>query len=138
MSNELFLDADENVATFLDTFLMKLKPIPSPRLAKGRLSASALKGKAIYYGSKAACAACHPGPLYTDLQFHNTGIEDKYDATTKWDSPSLVECWRTAPYGHLGSKLTVKEMLDLSGMGAVTGKLTSDEINDLVEFVSSL
>ena len=137
-SNELFLDPDYSIAYAIDTFFMALKPVPSPRLVKGRLSASALKGKEIYNGSKAACAACHPKPLYTDMKYHYAGIEDPYDATRDWDTPSLIECWRTAPYGHLGSKLTVKEMLDLSGMGAVTNKLTSDEINDLVEFVLSL
>jgi YVTN family beta-propeller protein len=138
LTNELFMVPDSQIVEYLDTFLMKLKPVPSPHLVKGRLSASGLKGKEIYYGSKAACAACHPGPLYTDLKFHNGGIEDRYDASTDWDTPSLVECWRTAPYGHLGSKLTIKEILDLPNMGAVTSKLTSEEINDLVEFVLSL
>jgi YVTN family beta-propeller protein len=136
--SELFLEPNDTTATDMDTFFMAIKPVPSPSLVKGRLSASALRGKEIYNGGKAACAACHPGPLFTDMKLHNAGIADKYDANTQWDTPSLIECWRTAPYGHLGSKLTIKEMLDLPGMGAASGKLTQDELDDLVEFVSSL
>jgi YVTN family beta-propeller protein len=138
MNNELFLEPDMAIARNMDTFFMKMKPVPSPRLVKGRLSASAMRGRELYNSSKAACMSCHPGPLYTDLKLHNGGITDPYDNNTKWDTPTLVECWRTAPYGHLGSKLTIQDILALPGMGAVTSKLTQDELNDLVEFVLSL
>jgi YVTN family beta-propeller protein len=138
MNNELFLSPDTVAAPNMDTFFMKMRPVPSPYLVKGRLSASAQRGRELYKSSKAACMACHPGPLYTDLKLHNGGITDPYDNNTKWDTPTLVECWRTAPYGHLGSKLTIQDILALPGMGAVTSKLTQDELNDLVEFVLSL
>ena len=122
----------------MDTFFMAIKPIPSPSLVKGRLSASALRGKEIYNGGKAACAACHPGPLFTDMKLHNVVLFDKYDANKQWDTPSLIECWRTAPYGHLGSMLTIKEIVEFAGMSNASSKLTQEEIDDLVEFVSSL
>jgi YVTN family beta-propeller protein len=138
MTNELFLVPYEDSAVFVDTFLMKLKPVPSPHLVKGRLSASALKGKEIYFSSKAACALCHPRSLYTDMQLYTTKIADLYDPTSKFDSPSLVECWRTGPYNHLGSMLTIKEVIEFPGMSDASSKLTQEEINDLVEFVSSL
>jgi cytochrome c peroxidase len=138
MNNELFLDPDMTIAAYMDTLLMKLKPVSSPYLVKGRLSASAARGREIFRGSKAACFACHSGPLYTDTKFHASIIPDQYDANAKWDTPSLVECWRTAPYGHLGSMSTIQEMLGLSGMGDVSAKLTQDELNDLAEFVLSL
>jgi hypothetical protein len=38
----------------------------------------------------------------------------------------------------MGDGLTVREMLDLPGMGAVSGKLTEEEVRQLVEFVLSL
>jgi cytochrome c peroxidase len=138
MINELFLQPDEAIAACIDTFFMNLKPVPSPHLVKGRLSASALRGREIFNNSKAACIACHPGPLFTDQKPHNAGIKDPYDPNTKWDTPTLIECWRTAPYGHLGGILTIQETLDLPGMGVASTKLTQDEINDLVEFVLSL
>jgi YVTN family beta-propeller protein len=138
MISQLFLQPDPTVAETLAAFFMAIKPVPSPFLVKGRLSASALRGRELFNGSKAACVACHPGPLFTDNTLHTSGIPDQYDANIQWNTPTLIECWRTAPYGHLGSKLTVREMLDAPGMGAVSGKLTQEEIDDLVEFILSL
>jgi NAD+ synthetase len=40
----------------LDTFLMRLKPIPSPYLDKGRLTASGTSGKDLFAGAKADAA----------------------------------------------------------------------------------
>ncbi len=126
-------------AVFIDTLFMKLKPVPSPHLVKGALSPAAARGKRLYFShSSLDCRKCHPAPLYTDLVFHNSGIEDPYDASVNWDTPSIAECWRTAPYGHLGSKLTVKEMLSFPSMSNASSVLTEDEMNDLVEFVLSL
>jgi YVTN family beta-propeller protein len=138
MLNELFLEPDTIAADDMDTFFMKLTRVPSPFLEKGRLSSSAVRGKNIFNGSKAGCIYCHPGPLFTDKKFHNAGILDHYDNNVNWDTPTLIECWRTAPYGHLGSKMTIQDVLGLSGMGAVTAKLTQEELSDLVEFVLSL
>jgi YVTN family beta-propeller protein len=126
-------------AVYIDTLLMKLKPVPSPHLAKGRLSAAALRGKKLFFGHPSLdCIKCHPAPLYADMKYHNSGIEDPYDASVNWDTPSLVECWRTAPYGHLGSKLTVKEMVSFSSMSNASSVLSQSELDDLVEFILSL
>jgi cytochrome c peroxidase len=138
MRSQLFLQPLPDTAALIDTFFMNIKPIPGARLVKGRLSASALRGRDVFCGGKAACVACHPGPLFTDKKSHAMGIADPYDPTVQWDTPTLVECWRTAPYGHLGSKLTIREMVEMPGMGGVAGKLTEGEIEDLVEFVLSL
>jgi YVTN family beta-propeller protein len=138
MTNELFLPGNPAVAQTLDTFLMKLKPIPSPHLVKGRLSASGLRGKDLYYSKNVDCSACHPGPLYTAPKFKYAHIPDPYDANRDFDIPSIVEAWRTAPYDHLGSMLTIKELAEFPGMSSASSTLTQDEINDLVEFASSL
>jgi cytochrome c peroxidase len=122
----------------MDTFVMAMKPVPSPTLIKGRLSVSALRGKEIFYGGKAGCAGCHSGPLFTDKKLHEAGVLDMFDANLIWDTPSLIECWRTAPYNHLGSASTVKEMVGITGMSGASKQLTQEEMNDLVEFVLSL
>jgi cytochrome c peroxidase len=137
MKINLFLQPDQEKALTIDTFVQNLKPISSPFLVKGQLSGSAAKGKELFFGN-AGCSRCHPAPLFTDLKKYNAGVVDLYDANTQWGTPSLVECWRTAPYGHMGDGLTVREMLDLPGMGAVSGKLTEEEVRQLVEFVLSL
>jgi YVTN family beta-propeller protein len=137
--NELFLEPDMETYTNMDTFFMKMKPVPSPYLVKGKLSASAQRGRNLFLSMPTLdCRKCHPIPLYTDLKFHNTGAEDPYDNSTSWDTPSLVECWRTAPYNHLGSKLTVYDMVRFQGMSSASKELTDYQISDLVEFVLSL
>jgi YVTN family beta-propeller protein len=141
MTNELFLPIEDSgfeTAMALDSFFMKLKPTPSPHLVKGKLSASGLRGKELYRSDKTDCRACHPGPLYTSAKFKYVYIPDPYDANRDIDIPSLVEAWRTAPYDHLGSILTIKEMVEFPGMSSASSKLAQEEINDLVEFVSSL
>jgi hypothetical protein len=126
-------------AVLIDTLLMKLKPVPSPYLVKGKLSDAAARGKRLYFShSTLDCRKCHPPQLYTDLKFHNSGIVDPYDASQNWDTPSLAECWRTAPYGHLGSMLTVKEIISFPSMSNASTVLTADELSDLVEFILSL
>jgi cytochrome c peroxidase len=140
MQRDLFLqlDPDQAVAVTLDTFFMRLKPVPSPYLVRGQLSASAMRGKDIFNSSKAGCATCHPAPLYTDMKFHNIGVMDKYDPNINWDTPSIIEAWRTAPYDHLGSAQTVRERIENRGHSVASQKLSQDEIGDLVNFVLSL
>ena len=136
---ELFRVATRDLAAPLDTFFMGMKPLASPKLVKGRLSPAAQRGKAIYYNpDKVDCIVCHPAPLFTDSLFWNTGVPDPFDANTQWVTPSLVEAWRTGPYGHLGSFWGIREILELPGHTNASKKLTMEEIDDLVEFVESL
>jgi cytochrome c peroxidase len=41
--------------------------------AQGMLRANEVRGLRLFIG-KAQCASCHNGPLFTDQQFHNTGV----------------------------------------------------------------
>ena len=57
-----------------------------------------------------------------------------------FDTPTLVEVWRTAPYLHDGRAATMKEVLTKHNSGdkhGVTSHLTENEIDDLAEFVLS-
>ncbi len=134
----MFRIAEENLAGPIDTFCMSLRPAKSPYLVKGALDPSALRGKELFSG-KAGCAVCHLPPLYADALLHDVAIADPYDANTEWNTPSLVECWRTAPYSHLGSMNTVREMID-TYMVRLTpaASLSTAEIDDLTRYVLSL
>jgi YVTN family beta-propeller protein len=136
ISAELFIQPTEEVAVPMDTFFMNMKPVPSPFLIKGGLNAAAIRGKTIF--SKIGCSDCHPAPLYTDNSYHNAGVVDPFDANTQWDTPSLIEAWRTSPYGHLGSYDFISEIIKLRAHSISTTKLSQEELNDLIEFVSSL
>jgi hypothetical protein len=54
------------------------------------------------------------------------------------DTPTLVECWRTAPYLYDGSAVTMEQLLARHGREGEVRKLTAHEIEDLAAFVRSL
>jgi cytochrome c peroxidase len=56
--------------------------------------------------------------------------------TDKFDTPPLIEAWRTAPYLHDGSVTTIREVLT-SRHGTVA-HLNDQELSDLIEYVLSL
>jgi YVTN family beta-propeller protein len=134
----LFAVRPEEDAVAIDEYLKSLKPVPSPYLVKGRLSKSAKRGRKLF--EKAGCARCHKGPLYTDLQKYNVGIGEGRDEDREFDTPTLVEIWRTAPYLYDGRTMTIEEVLTKYNPGdkhGTTSNLTKGEIDDLAEFVLS-
>jgi YVTN family beta-propeller protein len=128
-------------AVAIDEYLKSLKQIPSPKLVNGQLSESAKRGQALFISERIGCAICHPAPLYTDLRMHDVESRGQYDRRSDFDTPTLVECWRTAPYLHDGRYVTIKQLIKEGKHGRKQGeveKLTDKEIDDLVEFVLSL
>ena len=141
LSHILFADRPEEEALAIDEYLKSLEPVPSPRLVDGRLSPAAQRGKKLFEDRRVGCFKCHPAPLYTDLRKHDVGTRDEYGTVDSFDTPTLVEVWRTAPYLHNGRYLTVKNLLFQGKHGKQRGrveKLDEAEIDDLVEFVLSL
>jgi cytochrome c peroxidase len=140
--HSLFTVQPDEVALAMDAYIQSLKPDPSPHLENGRLSASAERGKELFFSEKVGCAECHHAPHYTDLKSHNVGTRSRYDKPgDKFDTPALVEIWRTAPYLHDGSAVTIRDVLTSRNPagehGNVSG-LTPAEIDDLAAFVLSL
>ena len=65
----------------------------------------------------------------------------KKEIGVAFDTPTLIECWRTAPYLHDGRHTTIRELLVEGSHGLEGGQpaqLSDQEIQDLVEFVLSL
>ena len=131
----------ENDFCAMDEYLKTLRPVPSPYLVDGQLSESAKRGKLLFNDARTGCSVCHPeSNYYTDLEKHDVGTQG-YDYYKAYDTPVLVEIWRTAPYMHDGRHYTIKELIVEGRHYAPDDrleKLTEDEINDLVEFVLSL
>lgn len=124
---------DENLA--IDEFLKSLKPEQSPYLNKdGSLTEDALKGKKLFEDN---CASCHSGPFFTDLEHHATNVPYAENWETKngqkYVTPSLVEVWRTAPYGFNGSYKSIRDYVD----AALKGK-TNAEKDQLTQYVLSI
>jgi cytochrome c553 len=140
LGNILFADRPEEEAAAIDEYVQSLEPVPSPHLVDGQLSAAAERGKTLFSSERTGCSRCHPPPLYTDLKMHDVHSRDKYGWADRFDTPTLVEVWRTAPYLHNGLYPTVKELL-VQGKHGLNGRLeglSEQEIGDLVEFVLSL
>jgi hypothetical protein len=86
-------------------------------------------------------ATCHPPGLFTVLHEYNVGTASVWDKPTdKFDTPTRVESWRTAPYLHDGSAVTVREVLTTRNPHDQRGKtlnLSNQEIDDLWAYVLS-
>ncbi len=134
----LFAVRPEQEVVSIDKYLKSLRPVPSPYLVNGKLSASAKRGRKIF--NKARCDSCHKGRLHTDLQQYNVGTGKGLDKDRKFDTPTLVEVWRTAPYLYDGRAVTIEEVLtkyNPDDKHGLTSKLSDKEITDLANFVLS-
>jgi YVTN family beta-propeller protein len=141
IKNSLCTVQPPEVPEAIDAYLKSLQPIPSPRLLGGRLSPAARRGQQWFHDEKVRCADCHKGPYLTDLKAHDVGTLGKFDnPTNRFDTPSLVEVWRSGPYLHDGRARSVREVVtefNREDRHGVTSHLTPDQIADLVEYVLS-
>jgi cytochrome c peroxidase len=129
----------EEDAVCIDKYLSSLSPLPSPYLINGKLSPKAEKGKAVY--EKAECNRCHNGTYLTDMQLYDVGVGTGNDTGVRFDTPTLKEIWRTAPYLYDGRAKTIKEVLTIYNKDdkhGTTSGLSEEEIEALEQYVLSL
>ena len=137
---------EEDVHCF-DAYVTQMKPVPSPYLVNGELSEKAKRGKAIF--AKAKCDTCHTvdskGPggenLWTDLTKYDVGLGTATEVGKMFDTPTLAECWRSAPYLYDGRALTMKDVLTTCNPDDKHGEtknLSDEEVDALAEYVLSL
>jgi YVTN family beta-propeller protein len=137
--NSLFAPTNYELSSYIDTFFMHIKPVPSPYLVKGRLSPAAEKGRKVFREDPLCdCISCHMGPLYTDMAFHPSGIP-KWNDSPNWDTPTIMETWRDGPYGHIGSFDKIEDIIGYEGHSMSLKKgLSEEKFSDLIQFVLSL
>jgi YVTN family beta-propeller protein len=135
------------LAIYCNSFEFTLSP-HSPAL--GRLSASAERGKELFFNKEVGCANCHSGPYYTDSSLHKpfklhdvgTGLADPTEKIGHWyDTPTLLGVYRTRPYLHDGKAKTLYDVLTICNKEDKHGRtshLKPGQIDDLVEFLKSL
>ena len=134
-----FVVRPEEDAVAIDEYLKSMTPVPSPYLVNGKLSSEAKRGEKLF--KEAKCASCHPAPLFTDLNRYDVGTGIGSEKDKEFDTPTLVEIWRTAPYLYDGRAVTIEEMLTKYNKGDKHGKtsnLKPEQIKDLAEYVNSL
>lgn len=129
-----FYNIPEEMALKVDAYVKSLKAVPSPYLVNGQLSEKAKQGKKVY--EKLKCDECHNGEYYTDMQMHRIGEDIEFEKG--WDTPTLREVWRTAPYLFDGRAATMKEVFEVHRHGIEDKKVSAKDIDALVEYVNSL
>ena len=108
------------------------------------MTAAAVRGQAIFQNPTVGCATCHNGPFLTDQQRHNVGTGHPADVGPRdpiYDTPTLHELWRTAPYLHDGSAPTLRDVLttqNSNNLHGVTSQLTSAQLDDLVAYLQQI
>ena len=146
MTHIQFVVRPEEDGLCLDAYVMSLKPVPSPYLEGGSLSREAKRGAKVF--KKAGCAECHPsskdGPkgerLFTNLKKYDLGLGVGNEEGRQFDTTTLVETWRTAPYLYDGRALTMTDVLTVCNpkdTHGATKNLTPEEIKALAAYVLS-
>ncbi|MFI3302394.1 MAG: YncE family protein [Rikenellaceae bacterium] len=128
-----FYNVDEEYAECVDEYLKGLVAVPSPYLVDGKLSKLAEEGKKVF--EKLKCNDCHNGPYFTDMKMYRIGDDIEFEAG--WDTPTLCEVWRTAPYLFDGRATTMKEVYTVHKHG-INKKVSEADIDALCEYVLSL
>jgi YVTN family beta-propeller protein len=135
--SHLIVPEEADIADVL-AYIAALRAEPAPAAPPADAVA---RGKALFEG-KASCAGCHPAPYYTDQKQHNVGVLTlPLEPDGKYDTPSLVEVYRTAPYFHDGRAATLKDVFtrhDSQGRHGHSSKLTPQELDDMIAFLLSL
>jgi cytochrome c peroxidase len=126
------------------------------------MDAAARRGADLFFG-RARCVGCHIRPLFTDEEFHNTGVawrsgrlldEGRFRVTGleadrgAFKTPTLREVSRTAPYMHDGSLATLDDVVAYYDRGGERNPwldsrvrplgLTNGEKLDLLAFLRAL
>jgi YVTN family beta-propeller protein len=135
------------LAVYTNSFDFRLSP---HIVAPGKLTPAAERGKKLFFNETVACASCHSGPYYTDsslkkpFNLHDvgTGGDDPSEKMgPKYDTPTLLGVYRTAPYLHHGKAATLRDVLTTCNKEDKHGKtshLREADIDDLVEFLKAL
>ncbi|MBI5388112.1 MAG: cell surface protein [Verrucomicrobia bacterium] len=142
LKSTLFSDELEPAASAMDAWIRSLQPLPSPYLVHGVLSPAAQRGERLFHDPKVGCAWCHPAGLFSDLRSYDVGTRARTDQPDDvFDTPTLCEVWRTAPYLHDGSAGTLREVLTTRNPADRHGRtshLTVAEIEALIAYLLSL
>ena len=114
------------------------------------LSPSAKRGMELFSG-KAGCIKCHNGPLFTDHDFHFTGVSERdghEKAGTRYKTQSLRDSTRRYSYMHNGRMMNIRQVIDHYDRGGSAPEgfeaeirplgLSQGEKDDLVAFLRSL
>lgn len=127
---------------------------------KNALTASAQRGKALFFSERLNCTKCHSGFNFSSGEFANNGLYENYADNGRKDVtladkdiglfkiPTLRNIELTAPYMHDGSLATLQEVLEHYNSGGKVHpnkskdikalNLSAAEKKDLIAFLKAL
>jgi DNA-binding beta-propeller fold protein YncE len=129
----------ESLAADIDEYLKRLRPEASPFEREYREKYPDDKGRKAF--EKAECLMCHNGEYFTDKKKYNVGTGIDSDSAAAFDTPTLRELWRTAPYLYDGRAASLHEVfsrfnpLDKHGK---TSSLDQEETEALILYLLKL
>lgn len=152
---------------FMRTMISGKSKFDRYRRGEVNLTASENKGMQIFYTEKGDCFHCHGTQLFTDNEFHNTGLDSVFRGNNKgrylvtgdeddlgaFSTPTLRNIELTAPYMHDNRFKTLKDVVDFYSEGvkntaytdplmkyAPQGgiQLTEEEKQHLIAFLKTL
>ena len=150
------------IAQFEATLISANSRYDRQRRGEVEFTASELLGEELFWSEKAECFHCHGTSLWTDLSFHDIGLDlspqDGRLAVTGlnkdrglFKTPSLRNLRYTAPYMHDGRFATLEEVLDHYNKGVQKSpnldplmqdgrklSLTPEELKGLMDFLLTL
>jgi DNA-binding beta-propeller fold protein YncE len=146
-SNIEFQPAPEDRVEATYAYIQSLVAEASPYLGPdGKLTPDAVEGKKIFESKEADCSRCHQAPLFTDMKRYQVGTRLVPPDISPWDeggydTPTLVEAWRTAPYLHLGHATSLMEVLTTFNKDDQHGKtshLSPQQLDQLVAYMMQI
>ncbi|PQO42764.1 cytochrome-c peroxidase [Blastopirellula marina] len=109
------------------------------------MSASARRGREIFFSEKGKCTACHAGANFTDELYHNLGVGmdakepdlGRYEVTKDekdkgaFKTPTIRNIVQSPPYMHDGSQKTLEEVVAWYVKGGHPNAYLSDKVQKL-------
>jgi cytochrome c peroxidase len=132
---------DDDVAALLAYFKSLQPPANPHRQADGSLTGAAQRGRSIFESAKAGCTTCHAGEQFTDGEIHDVGLNGRGDAYRGYNTPSLVGVYQKVKLLHDGRAESLHQVLTADHAPekvAGEGKLSDEELSDLIEYLKSL
>ena len=127
---------------------------------KEELNESEVRGMQLFFSPQTHCSECHSGVFFTDMDYHNIGLETEYQDEGKarathrdedvgrFKTPTLRNIQLTAPYMHNGSMGSLEDVVQLYNNGGFAHRnkdsrieplgLTEQEQQDLISFLTTL
>jgi cytochrome c peroxidase len=154
----------ENLGKAIATFERSIvsKNSPYDQFVKGNhnaLSPMQKEGLLLFF-TKANCVNCHSGPMFSDFNLYNLGInhnprriepDNGMQGAHKFRTPTLRNISLTAPYMHNGMHESLEDVMNYYNNGVSENKdiqeidskiqplnLTSREIHSIIAFMNSL